>query len=80
MPYDAIQDEKGGTGGDGQMIMETEPLTADVTNTKISSEPPQWVELRHPKTNRFIGKYCPQSHQLLVIERGQRGLIELPKA
>jgi hypothetical protein len=42
-----------------------------------------WIELRHPVTNRLIGKYCPQTMQLEVIDKGrdktpQRGLITLP--
>jgi len=43
-----------------------------------------WVEVRHPVTNRLIGKFCPQTRQLEVIDKGrdgvkERGLITLPQ-
>jgi len=59
--------------------MQTDTLqkNAPVCNNSNSRE---WHELRHPKTGRFIGKYCPQTMQLLVVQRGERAVIDLPKS
>ena len=39
-----------------------------------------WVELRHPETKKLMGKYCAQTQQIEVVDRGKRAVIELPKA
>ncbi len=38
-----------------------------------------WKEIRNPNTGRLIGKYCPQTHQFEVVERGQRAVVKLPE-
>jgi len=38
-----------------------------------------WVELRHPETGKLVGKFCPQTQQIEIVDRGKRAVIELPK-
>ena len=50
--------------------------------TAVKNNPPRprtWEELRHPVTNALIAKYCHETNQLEVIDRGKRGIITLAK-
>lgn len=37
-----------------------------------------WVEIRHPETNKLMGRYCPQTHEAEFVDRGKRGVVKLP--
>lgn len=38
-----------------------------------------WQEIRHPKTKRLMGKYCPQTHEAEFVDRGERAVVKLPE-
>lgn len=37
-----------------------------------------WKEVRNPTTGRLLCKYCPQTHQIEVVERGRQIVVQLP--
>lgn len=47
-------------------------------NPSVNNIEKVWREVRHPITGKLIGKLCPQTRQLEVIDRGKRSVIELP--
>ena len=49
------------------------------TQEKSTFTPPRaWLEVRHPVTNSLVAKYCHETNQLEVVDRGKRGIITLP--
>lgn len=49
-------------------------------DNKATPTPPRtWCEVRHPITGSLVAKYCAETKQLEVVDRGKRGIIQLDK-